>query len=72
MVVPHFDQIENWLPGAIQLAVAGAPAGAQVLGLDEDTAVVGGPGDWLVMGRQSAWMVTLDGRREYTSGQRLG
>ena len=56
-VMPHFDQIERWAPGAIAAAVAVAPAGAHLVGIDEDTAIVGGPGAWRVMGRAAAWVL---------------
>jgi cyanophycinase-like exopeptidase len=42
-----------------------------VIGVDEDTALVGGPTQWTVMGRQSAWLLTEDGREELTSGTTL-
>ena len=66
-VLPHFDRISGWMPDLVQRRVASAPPGVQVLGIDEDTAVVGGldgwdgagpagPGSsWRVLGRGSAW-----------------
>jgi len=66
-VLPHFDRLRSWRAGLVQRRVASAPDGVQVLGIDEDTAVVGGldgwgetdpagPGSsWRVLGRGSAW-----------------
>jgi cyanophycinase-like exopeptidase len=72
VVLPHFDRMEQWLPGATELAVASAPAGYSVLGIEEETAVVGGPVDWLVAGRRSAWLLRAGGdRRRFGSGDRL-
>jgi cyanophycinase len=66
-VLPHFDRISEWMPDLVQRRVASAPPGVQVLGIDEDTAVVGGldgwdgagpagrGSSWRVLGRGSAW-----------------
>ena len=61
-VIPHFDRIEQWMPGAIQHAVERAPKGVHVVGVEEDTAIVGGPDEWQVMGRQSAWLLDEPGK----------
>ena len=72
MVLPHFDRMEQWLPGATDVALAAAPPGYWVLGIDEETAVVGGPQDWRVAGRQSAWLMRAgEERREFHAGDRL-
>jgi cyanophycinase len=72
VVLPHFDRMEQWLPGATDLALASAPPGYSVLGIDEDTAVVGGPVEWQVAGRQSAWLVRPGAeRQEFQAGDRL-
>jgi cyanophycinase len=39
-----------------------------VIGVDEDTALVGGPTEWTVQGRQSAWRLTRDGREQFPAG----
>ena len=51
VVLPHFDRMEHWLPGATEAAIASAPPGYWVLGIDEDTAVVGDGTHWEVRGR---------------------
>ncbi|HEX4578792.1 MAG TPA: Type 1 glutamine amidotransferase-like domain-containing protein [Candidatus Dormibacteraeota bacterium] len=65
IVMPHFDQIERWMPGAIQWAVEATPPGVHLIGIDEDTAMVGGPRRWQVMGRGHAWVLASVG--EHTS-----
>jgi len=42
-----------------------------VVGIDEDTALVGGPHEWVVQGRQSAWRITPAGRQEHPRGSVL-
>ena len=69
-VIPHFDRIEQWLPGAIQHAVEHTPAGVHLVGVDEDTAIVGGPHRWRVLGRGAAWLLPGPGeRRPYRHGE---
>jgi hypothetical protein len=80
-VLPHFDRFASWMPDLVLNRVTGAPPGVQVIGIDEDTALVGGlpsgwDGDpagrgttWQVLGRQSAWLLGPGGRREVPSGE---
>jgi hypothetical protein len=67
------------MPDLVVRRVAGAPAGVHVVGIDEDTALVGGldgwdgdpaaPGTtWRVEGRQSVWLLDPGGRREIPAG----
>ena len=48
------------------------PEGTTVIGIDEDTALVGGrpdaPDTWEVQGRQSVWILSEGARRELPSG----
>lgn len=65
-VLPHFDRMAGWLPD-FALSMALAAQHGQVIGIDEDTALVGVPGEdgaWRfeARGRQSAWLVG-DGHR---------
>ena len=48
VIVPHYDAIPETLVAPLVLA---APAGALVVGIDEDTALVGRDGVWQVHGR---------------------
>jgi cyanophycinase len=71
-VLPHFDRLEQWVPGIAALAVEAAPAGTAVIGVDEDTAILGGGTSWTVWGRQAAWRLTPDGRRiRFAAGETL-
>lgn len=68
-VLPHFDRIEAWVPGIIERVRAEAPAGTLVVGIDEDTALVGGPVRFVVQGRRSVWEIDGDGsRRRFPAG----
>lgn len=71
-VLAHFDRLEEWVPGIVARATSEAPDGVVLVGIDEDTAIVGRPGDWVVRGRQCAWLVERDGtRRKFEAGARL-
>jgi cyanophycinase len=59
-VLPHFDMIEQWMPGAVQRAIDRTPAGTHLIGVDEDTAIVGGPHSWTVFGRGHAWLLGVE------------
>jgi cyanophycinase len=47
------------------------PEGTTLLGIDEDTALVGGPHDWEVKGRQSVWVLGDGARKEFPAGTNL-
>lgn len=69
LVTPHFDRFgARLLRASAQLNTA---EGVLRIGIDEDTALVGGPYAWRVLGRQSAWVLDGDGRSEHPTGSRL-
>ena len=70
-MLPHFDRFAGRMPDVVLHAVTSSPPGVTLVGIDEDTALVGGPDDWEVMGRQQVWLLTPDGRKGYGAGQRL-
>ena len=70
-VLPHFDKMITWVPDLLGRATAQLPAGATVVGVDEDTAMVdmtGGGHTWQVHGRQQAWLLTEGTRQGYPAG----
>jgi len=62
VVMPHFDQLEQWMPGVTQWALDALPDGKHLIGIEEDTALVGGPHQWRVIGRGRVWNLHRDGR----------
>jgi cyanophycinase-like exopeptidase len=70
-VLPHFDRFAARVPDVLLTRLVETPPGVTVLGIDEDTALVGGPYEWEVMGRQSVWVLGADGRTEHPTGSRL-
>jgi cyanophycinase len=69
-VIPHYDRFARFVPDVLERYLAG-PDGATLLGIDEDTAIVGGPHEWRVWGRQSVWRITRDEHVEYAAGSSL-
>jgi cyanophycinase len=52
LFAPHWDIVDSWIPGAQAFITAAAPANGVLIGLDEDTAMVGDGSAWSVHGRQ--------------------
>ena len=53
-VIPHFDLLARFPPQQVDQWTARWPAGLRCLAVDEDTAIVEGPGGWTVRGRGRA------------------
>jgi cyanophycinase-like exopeptidase len=70
-VIPHFDKMAAWVPDMLRNALLGLPEGVTLLGIDEDTALVGGPHEWTVQGRQSVWVLGHGKRVEHPAGSTL-
>ena len=70
-VIPHFDAFAARMPDLVTRFVLPGGDGATLVGIDEDTALVGGPDRWTVAGRQSAWVLQGGHRTEYPSGSVL-
>jgi cyanophycinase len=67
-VIPHYDKMRSWDSTFESGLLAQSPVGVHVIGVDEDTALVGGLTEWTVMGRQSVHILSGE-RRSYAHGQ---
>jgi cyanophycinase-like exopeptidase len=70
-VLPHFDRMAGWIPGVLTRPFFRGANGIHVVGIDEDTAIVGGLEKFTVQGRQSAWLLSEGRRREFSAGSEL-
>lgn len=70
-VIPHFDKMLGWVPDVLRNALLHKPEGTMLVGIDEDTALVGGPHEWTVQGRQSVWELGEGKRIEHKPGTTL-
>ena len=57
---PHWDMIDSWVPGATEFIVSSVTDGQVLVGIDEQTAMLGDGSRWLVRGRGGVH-VRLDG-----------
>lgn len=69
-VLPHFDRIASFDPSATQRTVDAHPELA-VVGIDEDTALVGGPHEWTVMGRRTVTVFRDGTSTVHRAGERV-
>ena len=69
-VLPHFDQMFARLPDFLTRFMK-VPDGVSIVGIDEETAIIGGPFEWEVKGRQSAWLFVDSHRKEFKPGETL-
>ena len=70
-VIPHFDAFAARIPDMVTRFLLPHDPTVTVLGIDEETAIVGGPSLWTVKGRSSAWRLSDDGREQIVSGASL-
>ncbi len=47
---PHWDALDSFVPGLVEFIIASVPAGQTLVGIDEDTALVGQDDVWSVAG----------------------
>jgi len=70
-VIPHFDAFFARMPDVATRFLAGGTSGATLVGVDENTALVGGPHEWRVMGESAAWVLTPEGQTPHRTGSVL-
>ncbi len=70
-VIPHFDAFAKRIPDLVTRFVLPDESVTSVYGIDEKTALVGGPSEWTVEGRASVWHLGARGREEFRVGERV-
>jgi cyanophycinase-like exopeptidase len=70
-VIPHFDAFAARVPDIAARFVLPRETGVTLVGIDEQTAIVGGTEKWSVEGRSSAWVLTRAGRQQWPAGTTL-
>jgi cyanophycinase-like exopeptidase len=70
-VLPHFDRMLGWVPDLLTRPFLRPPVGVSLVGVDEDTALVGGPHTFTVQGRQSAWLLGNGRRKRLPAGSEV-
>jgi len=68
-IIPHFDGMPMFRP-LIATLKAQLKDGERLIGIDEDTAIIGtSNGEWKVMGRSQAHIFSRKGNQSYSNGQ---
>jgi cyanophycinase len=70
-VIPHFDRMLGRIPDILTKPFLPARDGVTVVGVDEETALVGGPDEFTVAGHQSAWILGNGRRQRVAVGETL-
>ena len=70
-VIPHFDAFSRRVPDLVTQYLVLRDPSVSVLGIDENTALVGGPFEWTVRGQASVWRLDDDGREGFGAGATL-
>ena len=72
IVLPHFDQIPSWAPMMLSLLRSRLKADEFALGIDEDTALIGNPGEgWHAQGRLKVHVITKKEIKAYVHGEKV-
>ena len=72
VVIPHFDRFEDWRPGLADEMLARTPPDAVLVGIDEETALVGEGASFRVRGEKSVWRIECDGTRtQFKPGEQV-
>jgi len=72
MILPHFDKIPSWAPMMLSLLRGRMKANEFILGIDEDTALIGRPGEeWLVQGRLKVHVISKKETLSYSHGEKV-
>ena len=67
-VIPHFDRMAGW-DGALERFAAWHPGGTVMVGIDEETALVGDGASWKVAGEKAVWVFGGADRTPYRAGE---
>ena len=68
-VIPHFDAFYQRMPSIVDRFLHGKDSRVQLIGIDEETAIVGGPDSWEVTGVGGVWL--LDDERQRLSSTEI-
>ena len=66
--IPHFDAFVSRIPDMMTRFLLPHDPAITVLGVDEETALVGGPSEWVVKGKSSVWRLSDSGREQLVTG----
>ena len=65
---PHWDALDSYVPGLRQMIIGRIPPGRRLIGIDEQTAIVGDGTSWSVVGSGGAHLYLDGSMTEFPSG----
>ena len=68
---PHWDALDSFVPGLVEFIIASVPAGETLVGIDEDTALVGQDDVWSVAGTAGVHLYRDGEWRHHVPGDRV-
>jgi cyanophycinase len=69
MLMPHWDALDGYVEGLTDLVIGSRRPGVTLVGIDEDTAMVGDGARWTVAGRGVVHLMDDAGRRIHGDGE---
>ncbi len=70
-VIPHFDQMERWRPGALEWFASWQPQSTTLVGIEEQTALVSTARGWHVRGAGAVWVLDAGHRARFGAGDEV-
>jgi len=70
-VIPHFDLLEQRRPDIVEWFGGWQPAGTTLVGVEEETALVGDSRGWEVQGRGAVWVFGAGGPERHADGEKV-
>lgn len=71
-VIPHFDLLERVRPGIVERFREWKPPGATLVGVEEETALVGDGAGWQVQGGGAVWVFGGESPEKFVAGDAVG
>ena len=65
---PHWDMLDNWIPGATAMIASSVPEGGRLVAIDEETAMYGDGASWSVEGRAGVHVLQDGAWTDHSTG----
>jgi cyanophycinase len=65
---PHWDMLDNWIPGATAMIASSVPEGGRLVAIDEETAMFGDGSSWSVEGRSGVHVLQEGSWSDHPAG----
>ena len=69
LFAPHWDTVDDWVPGTTTFIAGSVTPGETLIGIDEDTAMIGDGADWEVVGSAGVHVLGGEVWTEHRGGE---